>query len=173
MSNVINSINESFNRKLKESCEPKRGSKQPIKEGEQLNEIAPLIAAAAPMLMQAAGTAIGGIAQGVGQAVANGAQQQMAEGTDADDLENGTKAKHFRRDRRVKSMRPQRKEVDEDLDDNSRFDLNSDVYNALAKIAFKYHKRGIDLTADDFITACEHFEIRFFDDGGKEDMFGE
>ena len=70
-------------------------------------------------------------------------------------------------------MRPQRKEVDEDLDDNSRFDLNSDVYNALAKIAFKYHKRGIDLTADDFITACEHFEIRFFDDGGKEDMFGE
>ena len=170
MSNVINSINESFNRKLKESCEPKRGSKQQIKEGEQLNEIAPIIAAAIPALVQGAAGAIG---SGLGQAVTSGVQQGMSEGTDADDLENGTKAKHLRRDRRVKSMRPQRKEVDEDLDDNSRFDLNSDVYNALAKIAFKYHKRGIDLTADDFITACEHFEIRFFDDGGKEDMFGE
>jgi len=173
MSSVINSINESFNRKLKESCEPKKGSKQQIKEGEQLNEIAPIIAAAIPALVQGAAGAIG---SGLGQAVTSGVQQGMSEDTEADDLENGAKAKHFRRDRRdrrVRSMRPQRKEVAEDLDDNSRFDLNSDVYNALARIAFKYHKKGIELSEKDFSAACEHFEIYFFNNGGKEDMFGE
>ena len=171
MSSVINSINESFNRKLKESCEPKRAHKQtaPIKEGEQLNESAPIVAAVAS---QAIPALVGGLASSAGQALGNGMSQGMQE--DADPVKDNKSTNHRIGKQSNKVMRrPQRKEVDEDLDDNSRFDLNSDVYNALAKIAFKYHKRGIDLTADDFITACEHFEIRFFDDGGKEDMFGE
>lgn len=169
MSNVINSINESFNRKLKESCEPKRGSRTQIKEGEQLNEIAPIIAAAAPMLMQAAGTAIGGIAQGVGQAVANGAQQQMAE--DANPADDKASNKSLRGIKKFKANKPQRKEIDEALTDHISFDLNSDVYNALANIAFKYNLKGIDIEEDDFARAFDHFTIRFFDDGGKEDMF--
>lgn len=169
MSNVINSINESFNRKLKESCEPKRGSRTQIKEGEQLNEIAPIIAAAAPMLMQAAGTAIGGIAQGVGQAVANGAQQQMAE--DANSADDKEANKSLRGIKKFKANKPQRKEIGEALTDHISFDLNSDVYNALANIAFKYNLKGIDIEEDDFARAFDHFTIRFFDDGGKEDMF--
>lgn len=306
MSNVINSINESFNRKLKESCEPKRGSRAQIKEGEQLNEIAPIIAAAAPMLMQAAGTAIGGIAQGVGQAVANGAQQQMEE-LDANSVEDNKATNHrigkqsgrqvgnksTKRLQRNKANKASdnksltegvagcdvanpyntgfvigvegsekrasgyglhvdvalkrilafingltqkekdnvwlgwREAEDDDVDpaslknpmdayegdiivsvyspdegddrtlsnypaaeqairkalniggikealtDHISFDLNSDVYNALANIAFKYNLKGIDIEEDDFARAFDHFTIRFFDDGGKEDMFGE
>lgn len=42
-------------------------------------------------------------------------------------------------------------------------DIRSEVYNALADIAFKYHKRGTDLTEEDFDRAYEWFIIRFWE----------
>ena len=42
-------------------------------------------------------------------------------------------------------------------------DIRSEVYNALANIAFKYHKRGTDLTEEDFDRAYEWFIIRFWE----------
>lgn len=98
MSNVLNFMNESFNRKLKEFHEPKKGSPAQIKDSGSDN-------------------------------------------------------------------------IEEALDDNNLFDLQSDVYNALAKIAFKYHKKGIDLSEGDLASAFEHFTIRFFEDGGIDDMY--
>lgn len=173
MSNVINSINESFNRKLKESCEPKRGSRAQIKEGEQLNEIAPIVAAAAkavlPTLMSSAASAIG---SNIGNSLTSGAKNE-AVSEDTNSVDDKASNKSFRGVKKFKANKPQRKEIGEALTDHISFDLNSDVYNALANIAFKYNLKGIDIEEDDFARAFDHFTIRFFDDGGKEDMFGE
>lgn len=37
-----------------------------------------------------------------------------------------------------------------------------DVYNALADVAFKYKKKGVELTSDDWDSAYEWFADRFF-----------
>lgn len=54
--------------------------------------------------------------------------------------------------------------VEEDLDFNTQNDLRSDVYNALVDIAFEYHKKGINLSVNDFELAWEWFATHFEDD---------
>ena len=43
-------------------------------------------------------------------------------------------------------------------------DFGSDVYNALADIAFKYYKKDINITEDDWAEAIEWFMTHFFED---------
>lgn len=42
--------------------------------------------------------------------------------------------------------------------------FKSEVYNALADIAFNYHQKGIDLTDKDFALACDWFTTKFADE---------
>ena len=54
----------------------------------------------------------------------------------------------------------------EDVDRNS---FESDVYNALADVMFKYHLKGNDPTPEEIHEALEWFEIRFFEFGYDEE----
>ena len=55
------------------------------------------------------------------------------------------------------------KSVEEDLEEDDYFDLQSDMYNKLSDIMFEY--RSKDISEKDLNNAFEHFKIRFFDDG--------
>lgn len=45
-----------------------------------------------------------------------------------------------------------------------RNSIRSDVYNALADVAFKISNNGEDISEEDFRDACDNFIRRFFDD---------
>lgn len=49
-------------------------------------------------------------------------------------------------------------------EDWDREGFKSDVYKALADIAFNYHQKGTDLTDKDFALACDWFTIKFADE---------
>ena len=49
-------------------------------------------------------------------------------------------------------------------EDWDREGFKSEVYNALADIAFNYHQKGVDLTDKDFALACDWFTIKFADE---------
>lgn len=49
-------------------------------------------------------------------------------------------------------------------EDWDREGFKSEVYNALADIAFEYHQKGVDLTDKDFAVAFDWFTIKFMDE---------
>jgi hypothetical protein len=49
-------------------------------------------------------------------------------------------------------------------EDWDREGFKSEVYKALADIAFNYHQKGVDLTDKDFALACDWFTIKFADE---------
>ncbi len=54
--------------------------------------------------------------------------------------------------------------VDESLKEDYNPQLQSDVYNALADIMFKYHKKGIKVTPEQMQSAFEWFDVHFWAD---------
>lgn len=81
------------------------------------------------------------------------------------------------------SIDDSKSEKDESLKENLMSnswgsDFGSDVYNALGEIAFKYYKKDINITEDDWAEAIEWFMTHFFEDEQiyeeslKEDLMG-
>lgn len=59
--------------------------------------------------------------------------------------------------------------IEEDLEEDDYFDLQSDLYNKLSDIMFKYRYK--DISERDLDNAFEHFKVRFFED--KEESLNE
>ena len=57
----------------------------------------------------------------------------------------------------------------EELDEETYFDFEHDIYNALVDVIYKY--KGV--TANEIERALENFEIRFFEDESEEEIFDE
>ena len=45
----------------------------------------------------------------------------------------------------------------------TQFKINEDVYSALEKIAYRWERRGYDISEYEFELACENFIITYFD----------
>lgn len=67
----------------------------------------------------------------------------------------------------LKSMHLSESLFDEDLEQEEQWDFNSDVYNALSDVGFKWRNKHV--TPDEWTSALEWFEIHFIEDGEWEE----
>ena len=67
----------------------------------------------------------------------------------------------------LKAMHLSEALFDEDLDQEGQSDFNSDVYNALSEVAFKWRNQHV--TPDEWVIALEWFEFHFIEDGEWEE----
>lgn len=88
---------------------------------------------------------------------------------DDDELEESKKKRSKLLDKVNKALSEsdESKAVEEDLEEDDYFDLQSDMYNKLSDIMFEY--RSKDISEKDLDNAFEHFKLRFFDDN-KESL---